>query len=119
MPQVIVQRPLGELDLCNQLRFKPHTVFHLFLGQSPLGSLFLRQVGKRASVDFQPLEPARHFTANLRHKAVPHLSASYLITFSARIITTGGTVTPRALAVLRLIISSNSVGCSTGRSAGL
>ena len=43
----------------------------------------------------------------------------HLITFSARIITTGGIVKPSALAVLRLITSSNLVGCSTGRSAGL
>jgi hypothetical protein len=37
----------------------------------------------------------------------------YLITFSARIITTGGIVSPRALAVLRLISNSYFVGCST------
>src|SRR5262249_20379173 len=42
----------------------------------------------------------------------------HLITFSARIITTGGIVRPSTFAVLRLIISSNFVGCSTGRSAG-
>src|SRR5262249_11898365 len=47
-----------------------------------------------------------------------YLGAS-LITFSARIITTGGIVRPRALAVFRLITNSNLVGCSTGRSAGL
>src|SRR5215470_101692 len=34
-------------------------------------------------------------------------------------ITTGGIVRPSAVAVLRLIISSNFVGCSTGRPAGL
>jgi hypothetical protein len=38
---------------------------------------------------------------------------AYLITFSARIITTGGIVRPSAFAVFRLIISSNFVGCST------
>jgi hypothetical protein len=48
MPQVTIRRPLGELDLRNQLRFEPYTVFHLFLGQSPLGSLLLWQIGKRA-----------------------------------------------------------------------
>ena len=31
----------------------------------------------------------------------------------------GGTVRPSALAVLRLMMSSNLVGCSTGRSAAL
>src|SRR5262245_7823764 len=37
---------------------------------------------------------------------------------SARISTDCGIVSPRAFAVLRLITSSNLVGCSTGRSAG-
>src|SRR4051794_533801 len=42
----------------------------------------------------------------------------YSITSSARSSSVGGTVSPSALAVLRLISSSNFVGCSTGRSAG-
>src|SRR5438128_8385674 len=45
----------------------------------------------------------------------PHHS----ITSSARASSVGGTSRPSALAVLRLITSSNVVGCSTGRSAGL
>src|SRR5439155_22887884 len=40
------------------------------------------------------------------------------ITWSARRISPGGMVTPRAFAVFRLITSSNFVGCSTGSSAG-
>ena len=43
----------------------------------------------------------------------------YWITSSARASTDGGIVRPSALAVFRLITSSNFVGCSTGRSAGL
>src|SRR5262245_44798661 len=43
----------------------------------------------------------------------------YSITWSARSSSAGGIVRPSALAVLRLMISSNFVGCSTGRSAGL
>jgi len=43
---------------------------------------------------------------------------SYSITSSARASSDGGTVSPSALAVLRLITSSNLVGCSTGKSAG-
>src|SRR5262245_17803189 len=43
----------------------------------------------------------------------------YSITWSARSSSAGGIVNPSALAVLRLITSSNLVGCSTGRSAGL
>ena len=43
----------------------------------------------------------------------------HLISLSARASTSGGIVRPICLAVLRLITSSNFVGCSTGRSAGL
>ena len=42
----------------------------------------------------------------------------YWITSSARAIKAGGAVRPSALAVLRLIASSNFVGSSTGRSPG-
>ncbi len=43
-------------------------------------------------------------------------SAFYLITLSARASTLGGIVRPICFAVLRLISSSNCVGCCTGRS---
>src|SRR5262245_54940458 len=43
----------------------------------------------------------------------------YSITWSVRASSDGGIVRPRAFAVLRLITSSNLVGCSTGRSPGL
>ena len=43
----------------------------------------------------------------------------YLITLSARTSTFGGIVRPICFAVFRLMTSSNFVGCSTGRSAGL
>jgi hypothetical protein len=42
----------------------------------------------------------------------------YSITSSARPDTGRGTVIPSALAVLRLMISSTFVDCTTGRSAG-
>jgi hypothetical protein len=42
----------------------------------------------------------------------------HLITLSALASTFGGIVRPICLAVLRLITSSNFVGCSTGRSDG-
>ena len=44
---------------------------------------------------------------------------NYSITSSAVANISGGKVQPMACAVLRLIISSNLVTCSTGRSAGL
>ena len=43
----------------------------------------------------------------------------HLITLSALASTFGGIVTPICLAVFKLMMSSNFVGCSTGRSAGL
>jgi hypothetical protein len=43
----------------------------------------------------------------------------HLISLFARASTSGGIVRPICLAVFRLITSSNFVGCSTGRSAGL
>src|SRR6516165_8580056 len=43
----------------------------------------------------------------------------YSMTSSARARIEGGTLRPRALAVLRLTTSSKVVGCWTGRSAGL
>jgi hypothetical protein len=42
----------------------------------------------------------------------------YSITSSARASSEGGMWRPNAFAVLRLITSSNLVGCSIGRSAG-
>src|SRR4029077_11269696 len=44
--------------------------------------------------------------------------AAYWITSSAVANSVSGMVRPSALAVLRLITSSNFVGCMTGRSAG-
>jgi len=47
------------------------------------------------------------------------LESGHSITSSARARIEGGTVSPSALAVLRLTTSSKVVGCTTGRSAGL
>src|SRR5262249_14222392 len=44
---------------------------------------------------------------------------NYSISSSARFCSKGGIVRPSALAVFMLMISSNFVGCSTGRSEGL
>src|SRR5262249_38151823 len=46
------------------------------------------------------------------------VASLHSITLSARAMNAGGTVKPSAFAVLRLMTSSNMVGCSTGRSAG-
>ena len=47
------------------------------------------------------------------------LASPHSITSSARASSVGGTSRPSALAVLRFRMSSNFVGCMTGRSAGL
>jgi hypothetical protein len=52
----------------------------------------------------------------LRHRSS---AAVHSITSSARASSVGGTSRPSALAVLRLMTSSNFVGCSAGISAGL
>ena len=51
--------------------------------------------------------------------SLDRLESDYLITLSARASTFGGIVRPICLAAFRLMINSNFVGCSTGRSAGL
>src|SRR5215475_15390685 len=48
-----------------------------------------------------------------------HFVVPYLITLSARASTLGGMVKPICLAAFRLMMNSNFLGCSTGRSAGL
>ncbi len=60
----------------------------------------------------------------LLHSSPPRVldwrpSADHWMTWSARTSTDCGIVRPSAFAVLRLMTSSNFVGCSTGRSAGL
>jgi hypothetical protein len=53
-------------------------------------------------------------------KRLPHRNkaASYSISSSARARSESGTVMPSVFAVVRLMISLNRVGCSTGRSPG-
>src|SRR5207253_5816411 len=56
-----------------------------------------------------------------RHRATDksdELASLHSITSSARASSVGGTSMPSAFAVLRLIASSNLVGCWTGSSAG-
>ncbi len=55
---------------------------------------------------------------HVRDQRVDFRALDHSITLSARSIRAGGKARPSAVAVLRLTISSNLVGCSTGRSAG-
>jgi hypothetical protein len=81
--------------------------FHAMKGgesQSPASAL----VGRERAVAVEALHCQR------AQQNPPHS-----ITSLARASSVGGTVMPSALAVLRLTTSSNLVGCSIGRSAGL
>src|SRR5260370_36235926 len=55
-------------------------------------------------------------TSGLLHRSKRQ---DYSITSSARASTDGGRLRPSAFAVVRLMVNSNLVGCSTGMSAGL
>ena len=54
-----------------------------------------------------------------RHLTLDNLHLNHLISLLARASTSGGIVTSICFAVFKLITSSNLVGCSTGKSAGL
>jgi hypothetical protein len=76
-----------------------------------------RQLRKQFCASFAQ---ARFHTAWVNRRLM-HRSKQYLysITSSATEISPAGITSPRALAVFILITSSNLVGCTTGKSAGL
>ena len=81
------------------------------------GSLHLHRDGLPPSTFCRsPGAPVHSIKNRTMHRSKQQL---YSITSSARARSVGGTVRPSAFAVLRLMTSSNLVGCSTGRSAGL
>ena len=63
-------------------------------------------------------DASRHGRGRGRIRGEHRRERVHSITRSARSSTEGGIVSPSVLAVLRLITSSNFVGCSIGRSAG-
>src|SRR6202011_3429260 len=62
-----------------------------------------------------PVGPVRATTGLMRRSKL----RAYSITSSAVASSVAGMLSPSAAAVLRLTTSSNLVGCSTGKSAGL
>jgi hypothetical protein len=60
-----------------------------------------------------------YWTGKSEGSFILNLPSHHSITSSARASSVGGISRPNALAVLRLITSSNFVGCITGKSAGL
>src|SRR5262249_46642125 len=64
-------------------------------------------------------EPSTASKADVsRCSKIRYTKPAYSITSSARASSVDGTVSPRALAVVKLTTRSNLVGCSTGRSEG-
>jgi hypothetical protein len=59
------------------------------------------------------------FAFSISKSEIPNSKLLHRITLSARTSTFGGIVSPICLAAFRLMISSNLIGRSTGRSAGL
>src|SRR5216683_3005675 len=75
------------------------------------------ETGQPADLQGAPqVDPNRKFDPTLADARTRHSAAAYSITSSARASSDCGTVRPSALAVLRLITSSNVVGCWTGKS---
>src|SRR5258708_35086989 len=76
--------------------------------------------GNESSDDFRctPDSGHRRPARPCPKSAIGGRNRSHSISSSARASNMGGTVKPSALAVLRLMTSSNMVGCSSGRSAG-
>src|SRR5262245_59725713 len=78
-----------------------------------LGRRGVRLLGRLGKPDL----PRERFSPVARHE--PSGRPTYSITSSVRTSRIGGIERPSALAVFRLITSSNLFGCSTGKSEGL
>ena len=73
----------------------------------------------KCHVRFTPESDAECAHSNVRYAPIANsCAASTIDQSSARSSTVGGTFRPSALAVFKLIMSSNLVGCSTGISRG-
>ena len=76
------RRPLGELDLCNHLRFQPNAVLLSFSGERSLYALLLWQAGEWTNGDFQSFQLLPNFTTKPGHEAVSHFAGKHqLVTF--------------------------------------
>src|SRR5262249_1686273 len=134
---------LGSLHISLCIPDLEGEVFALFKPQLPqplsqsVNSLVPRTSRKQNSyaIDLRLLRGARRngqqdnceqTEANLSPHRLPRfilpfsfLLLPYLITLSARYSTDWGIIRPICFAILRLMMNSNFVGCSTGKSAGL
>ncbi len=96
-------------------RFHPRRRFTLGALDAAFAAACRRSLGHgRTAV----VDPLRSFDLTSSGRRTGHSSIAYSMTSSARARSDCGTVRPSALAVLRLMTSSNSVGRWTGRSLG-
>ena len=109
-----VESNLHETDDLRVLDFNGQRVFQLFRFDE-LGAPILQEQRLSGLVLKHDPKAAWDFPVQVRKADSP----SHSITSSARASNDGGMTRPSALAVLRLMTSSNWVGCSTGRSTGL
>src|SRR5262249_18285197 len=77
------------------------------------------QTEKADTSDLGRLRPRREWTCRRAAEKRDEVAARDSITSSARASSVGGRSSPSAFAVVRLMVRSNLVGCSTGMSAGL
>ena len=75
--------------------------------------------GLPRDVCFAPVSGHRQAVSVCPFRAINGSGQLYSITSSALASRDGGTVRPSALAVFRLMVKSNFVGCTTGSSAGV
>jgi hypothetical protein len=86
-----------------------------------LRELASKSIPTICSVEFTLSHDPPASPGSLQRHAAPSsmlLAPCYLMIFVARANTSGGIVRPICLAAFKLMISSNFMGCSTGRSAG-
>jgi hypothetical protein len=96
----------------------PKTTFHIPYAKQPskLRQLLSREESRRL---FAAAATLHHRTLAQRVFKLLSTLLPHLMTSSANSKIEGGTSSPSAFAVLRLMMSSNFVDCITGRSAGL
>src|SRR5262249_53786294 len=101
------------LDVAEIAQPRPQR-FHLARSRGSGGEMQIPDPSNLCRLCARRERPRRRRAANERDE----LASLHSITSSAMASTPGGIVRPSAFAVLRLITSSNLVGCTTGRSAG-
>src|SRR5262245_11157153 len=104
---LVALRGRKELRASDQRAFSPSFRSRLF---APLRD--------KVTSSAQPLVPSGQPSVSILTEPRDELAPFHSITSSARASSVGGTSRPRALAVVRLIMRSNLVGCRIGRSAG-